>query len=122
MPFSLKHVIVNSDMVQSYEVYRSSGDWGEDGRWSESVSVVMMRGVISPLSKKDLQMLEEGDRIKQSMNFHSQEPLYLTRNNNSGKGTSDKIKWHDDFYKLISVGNYRDYGYYSAIGVRIEGD
>lgn len=122
MPFNLRNIIVNRDMVQTYEVHRSTGDWGTDGRWTETTEVITMRGVISPLNAKELQNLPEGDRVKQVMKFHSREPLYLTRNDDTGKGTSDKIKWHESFYKLTNVGDYRDYGYYNAVGVRIEGD
>jgi hypothetical protein len=65
-------------------------------------------------------MIPEGDRIQGAMTFHSTEALYVTRIGNAS-GTSDKILWRGEYYKLVSVYPEVDWGYYKAVGTRIKG-
>jgi hypothetical protein len=118
---SLKLAILNRDRLQSFTVYRSSGDWDDNGRWTENAPTqIVMKGVVSVANQKELNQYPEGDRIKGAMVFHTIDPLYPTRTG-TDKGTSDKIMWDGEYYRLANVWPYKDYGYYKAIGFRIKG-
>ncbi len=117
---NLSDVILNPDYAQSFIVFRSSGDW-INGRWTEGTPAqITMSGVVSVANENEVKILPEGDRIQGAMVFHSVLPIYTTRLG-SEKGTSDKIMWNGEYYKLLNVWNYKDYGFYKAIGVRIIG-
>ena len=121
MPFQLTDIILNSAYAQDFIVYRSNGEW-VNGRWVEGTPTqITMRGVISVARERDLRVLREGDRVQGAMVFHSTQLIYVT-NNNGTSGISDKIMWRNEYYKIISVGNYMDYGYCKAIGERMVGD
>lgn len=118
---NLRAVILNRDYAQKFTVYRSSGDW-VNGRWTENTPTqIEMTGVVSVASQKEFGAVPEGDRIKGWMVFHSVEEIFVTRDS-SEKATSDKIMWNGEYYRLFNVWNYKDYGYYKAIGQRIKGD
>ena len=120
MPFQLSHVVLHPAFSQIFTVLRSSGDW-INGRWTEgTVTKIEMTGVVSVASEKDLQILPEADRVSGMMVFHSVKPLYITRIGTE-KGTSDKIIWKGQEWKLKHVWDYSDYGYYKAYGERILG-
>jgi hypothetical protein len=120
MPFRLSHVVLHTGFVQTYIVERSSGDW-VNGRWTEETPVqISVAGVVSVAQEKDLQPLHLGDQIKGAMIFHSVQPLYVTRAG-TVQGTSDIIIWNGQRWRLLSIGDYSDYGYYKAIGERISG-
>jgi hypothetical protein len=117
-------IITDPDLVQSFTVYRSSGQFVK-GRWVEDApEQITMYGVVSVMSQRELSFMPESDRVKAAMVFHSRVPIYVTRaadGSNSG-GTSDKIMWRGDYYKISSVSPYSDYGYYKAVGERIKGN
>jgi hypothetical protein len=118
---NVSEVITDPDFVRQFTVYRSSGDW-VSGRWTESTpEQIVMTGVISVMSEKELQAMPEGDKIKGAMVFHSLQELFVTRNGTE-KGTSDKILWRGDYYRLFNIAPYIDYGYYRAAGERITGN
>jgi len=119
--FDLGFVVQNLDMSQNFTVYRSSGSWVK-GRWTEGGSILKeMRGVISVANQKELNALPEGDRIKGGMIFHSTEELFTTRTG-TDMGTSDKILWNGEYYRMYNVWPYKDYGFWKAIGARIKGE
>ena len=125
---NVSEVITDPDLAQAYTIVRSVGSFVK-GVWTEgtptSISVV---GTISVASNKELRQLPEGDRIQGAMVFHSTEQIYTTRvgagtgRRATTSGISDKILWRGDYYKVLNVSPYVDYGYYKAIGERIAGD
>lgn len=118
---SLDEIIEDPDFAQPFYVYRSTGSF-IDGVWTESTPKrIQMYGVIVVANARELRMVPEGDRIQGAMDFYSLSPLYVTRTGQS-QGTSDKILWRGDYYKLLSVRNWIDFGFYSATGERIAGD
>ena len=78
-------------------------------------------GTIDVLSDKELRMVPEADRASGSLAFYSKKEIYTTRNTPSSS-LSDRIKWRGDYYKVVSVAPYGDYGFWKAIAVRMTGD
>jgi hypothetical protein len=123
---TIGEIITDPDFSQRFVVVRSTGSWIK-GLWTEgSVTNVTMTGTVTNPTPRDLDQVDVADRVQGTMVFHSREPLYVTR---AGAGTkkdpnaiSDKIIWRGEYYKLSGVSVYADYGYYSAVGVRIKGD
>lgn len=117
---SVKEVITDPDFAQNFTVYRSTGSF-VDGVWTENTpSAIKMLGVVTVSSSKELDQVPEGDRVKGAMTFHTVCPIYATRVGTS-QGTSDKILWRGEYYKLANVYPEVDYGYWKGIGVRIKG-
>jgi hypothetical protein len=117
---SVSEVISSPEFAQIFIVYRSIGSF-VDGVWTESTPrAITMRGVVTVSSSRELEQLPEGDRVRGAMTFHTLFPIYVTRTGNSA-GTSDKILWRGEYYKLVNVYPEVDYGYWKGIGVRIKG-
>lgn len=117
---NVSEIITDPDFAQEFTVYRSSGSFIR-GVWTESTPItIKMRGVVTVMNGRELNMLEEGDRIAGGMTFHSCDEIFVTRIGDK-QGTSDKIKWRGEYYKVANVFPYVDYGFYKASGVRIKG-
>ena len=87
------------------------------GRYSEASSAFTVLAVVSATDNKEVQMLPEGDRINESKTFHTVEQLFVT---NEDKGaTSDIVTYNGKDYKIMTIVNSGDYGYYKSIGVAI---
>lgn len=121
MVIQLGDIVLDPDFAQQFTVYRSTGDWVK-GKWTESTpEQITMTGVISVMNEKELQAMPEGDKVKGAMVFHTTQELFVTRNGTE-KGTSDKIYWRGDYYRLFNIAPYADYGYFRAAGERITGN
>jgi hypothetical protein len=117
----VEDVIEDDDLAQDYIIYRSTGSF-VGGRWIEGTPVqVEACGTIYVAKEKDLVQVPEADRVSGAMVFYNQAVIYLTRNTPS-KGISDKIYWDENYWKVVSVGPYKDYGFYKAIAERITGN
>lgn len=117
--------IVKSPSLNSqwFEVFRSQGEFVEGG-WQEitqSPASFPMLGVVVPASEREIRQLPEADRILQGMMFWSSVELYTTRAGEY-QGTSDKVQWQGELYKLMNVNQLVNYGFWSALGQRIAGD
>jgi hypothetical protein len=64
----------------------------------------------------------EADRVEGMVTFACIEPLYTTRSSDTAPGTSDKLEWHGELYKIIQLLDYLDYGFNVAVGVRLSGE
>lgn len=117
----VSEIITDPDFAQLFYVYRSTGSFIK-GVWTESASEeIEMYGVVTVANAKELRMVPEGDRIQGAMDFYSLDAIYVTRTGTTA-GTSDKILWRGDYYKILNVKQWIDYGFYSATGERIAGD
>jgi hypothetical protein len=117
----MSEVITDPDFAKEYNVYRSSGYFGEGGWIENDKTTLSVTGPILPTNSKDLQQVPEGDRIIGNMTFYSTIELFETRNGDN-KGTSDELEWKGELYKIIKMLDFSDYGYYKAITARITGD
>jgi hypothetical protein len=78
-----------------------------------------MYGVASLAGSRVLEMIPEADRVHESRIFHSTVPMFVTSEDLSM--TSDIAVWRGIRYRVLSVRDYDQRGYYSAIGVRMAG-
>ncbi|NHI49143.1 hypothetical protein FDE94_15115 [Clostridium botulinum] len=116
---SVSRVILDPRFSESFKVYRKSGEWIK-GRFIQDEKELDMNGVITPAKPKQIEMIPEGDRVGGEICIHAINKLYTTHSDDESEGTSDEIEWHDERYKLYSVGDLSQFGYYSAIGIRLE--
>lgn len=116
----VSELIDDEDFCQDFILYRSQGSF-VDGVWTEEgPEEIPTTGVIQPATPKELKMLPEGDRITGAIVIYTLVPIYLTRTGED-QGTSDKIYWQGDYYKLLNVSNWSDSGYWMGIAERITG-
>jgi len=116
-------ILSSPHFQQTWEVFRSTGSfqlggWVED---AQSPASFIMSGAVWPSTNKEIQQVPEGDRVTGMMSFASTQPLYVTHASGIA-GTSDQIEWHGEKYRLVQIMNFSDYGFYVAVGVRMEGD
>lgn len=119
----VSELIVDPDFAQPYIVHRKSGTWLQ-GVFTESEVPLQFYGVIIAANIKDVNMMPEGDRIEGLMMFYTTDdnPIFVTRNLDNNKGTSDQIEWRGERYRIMQTYAYNDYGYIKAIGTRMVGD
>ncbi len=121
---NLSSLLYEPAFSQQFTVYRRSGSW-QAGVYVETETPVTMTGVVLPANSKEIMQLPEGDRSTATMVFYSDQEIYTTRSADAGEGfgqgTSDQIVWRSDRYRVISVNQYGDYGYFKAYAVYMEG-
>lgn len=116
---SVRELITDRSFAQEFILIRQTGQF-INGRWvNDPIKRIRMKGVIHPLSAKELMKVPEADRITGSIKIYSREPLYITTT--SGNRISDKVLWKDQEWKIISINNWSDHKHYSAIATRISG-
>lgn len=118
MPFSLAEIANDPDFGQEFTILRSSGFFGSGG-WQDAVTEVPAYGVICVADDEALAQVPEGDRVSGSMQVISASPIYETQEGRSG--LSDKIGWNGCTYRVQNVAPWKDFGFNSAILVRIKG-
>jgi len=129
----VSEVVDSADMAQDFTILRSSGFW-QNGTWISQTTQINGHGVISvrPLtdtgqhrksiaSPRDIEMLPEGDVVKGAMVFWSSQPIYGTNVNSQGQaGSSDLLMWRGKQFRVLTVSQYSDYGYYRAVATRMD--
>lgn len=120
---NVARAVNDSRFCQNFKVFRKHGEWAK-GRFIEAETEINMIGVITPSKPKEIEMIPEGDRVGGEITVYTTKKLYTTRSietneSEENQGTSDIIEWQDERYKLYQVNNYSQYGYYSAIGMRL---
>lgn len=115
---SVSRVINDPRFSQSFKVFRKSGEWLK-GRFIQNEVEINISGVITPAKAKEIEMIPEGDRVGGEISIHATSKLNVTRALENEEGTSDEVEWQGERYKLYQVNNYSQYGYYSAIAMRL---
>jgi hypothetical protein len=112
---NVSRVLRNSRFSEDFTVYRKTGDW-VNGRFVETETPILVSGAVTIAGAEDIVQTPEGDRISGVLAFHSTTALFVTRNENEDKGTSDEILWEGKRYKLHEVKPWKKFGYYRALG------
>jgi len=79
--------------------------------------VIPCFGVVSVINEKELDMIPEGDRIKGAMVFHLTKEVFTTRQG----AQSDEIMYRGNLYRVSNIFEYGAYGYWKAVGQRMDG-
>lgn len=114
--------------AQSFTLIRNGGSRVE-GHWIESKQYITAYGVIDPMNTKDVTLSPEGNQTKGEITIYSTIPLYTSNETEisyfpvvegSGVtlGTPDEIVYKAQEYKVMSVEDYSDFGYYKAVAIR----
>ena len=116
---NLSRVAHSGYLSQPIKVLRTKGQWVK-GRW-EMVGdeELIIRGIVTQATPKDLQQVPEGDRVTGSIKLITVERLYPT---DRKTGLSDYVLWRKAKYRIITTTPDVDYGFNRSIGTRIEGD
>ncbi|NFH34450.1 hypothetical protein FC976_18470 [Clostridium sporogenes] len=117
---NVSRVINDPRISKTFVVFRKSGKW-EKGRFIQEEVQTNMDGVIVPATPEEIEQIPEADRKGGEISIHTTSKLYTTHLEKDFKGTSDEVLWHGERYKLTSLGDLSDYGYYKAIGARKAG-
>lgn len=114
--------VANSRMfTQSLTLRRYTGGEFKIGGFEDPTAVEStITGIAYPSSEKEIMQVPEGDRIRGMHTFISTTELKVSSGTNSAN--ADRIKWKGEWYKLVSLLDFGDYGAYIAVGVRMEGD
>jgi hypothetical protein len=119
---NMSPIFLDPDFAQSFEVFRSVGEFGEGG-WFEIVqspASFTCYGTILPASEKELKQLPEGDRVLGGIVIYGAEELYVTHSGEY-EGTSDQIEWRGEKYKVVSSMPFVNFGFYVSIAQRLKG-
>lgn len=116
--------VANSpDLAESFTILRSTGTQFNQGVWETEEQSITGFGVISVAESRDAEMLPEGDLAKGAMVFWSAQPIYVTNTTNIAVGqSSDILVWNGKRYRVLTVRPYKDWGYYRAVGTRMQAD
>jgi hypothetical protein len=120
----VSEIVSDSDFAQDFEIQRSSGGSWKAGVWVNETETVPGYGIVQPATPEELDQVPEGDRVRGSLSFHSEDPLFETHTrgtNDTFAGTSDIICHRGQKYRLVKVWQWEDFGYFHAIGARISG-
>jgi hypothetical protein len=115
-------VLVHPHFRQTWKVFRSSGHFGQGG-WIEDIpspAYFEMVGVAWPSSAKEIEQVPEADRVQGMHTFASATELFVTHASGV-PGTSDRIEWRNEQYKIIQKLSFDDYGFCVVVGARLEG-
>jgi hypothetical protein len=109
----VSELLVDPDFSTNYIIWRTTGEW-VNGRFVEDEPQrINFYGPVQPPTAKDLELMPEADRVKGIMNFLSQQPIYITREN----AISDIAEYNGERYKITQVKNW--YNWNRATGMRI---
>lgn len=119
----LSEVANSPELAETYTILRSTGTGWNQGVWETQEQQLTGFGVISVADAKEVEMVPEGDVAHGAMVFWSAQPIYVTNTTNTVPGqSSDILIWNGKQYRVLSVRQYLDWGYYRAVGTRMQAD
>ena len=116
----LSEIVNDADLAESYTVSRSTGGTFVAGGWQDTKTVLQCYGVVSVATAEDLEMVPEGDRVTGMMAFWASVQLFETHVSGT-PGISDVITWEGFEYRIITVRNYSNRGYWKVLAARLLG-
>jgi len=100
-------------------IIRTRGSFVAGGWRANAPISIQSSGTIVPAEAEALEQVPEGDRVSGSLQFLTTDPIYETLE--SLGAISDKVDWNGQTYRVQSVTPWKDFGFYSAILVRMTG-
>lgn len=119
---ALIDAVSNADIAEPFTIKRSTGSFAAGG-WQSSNTALPAYGVVSVAQDTYLEMVPEADRVHGARVFVSTTPMYVTSDERLDQtaGTSDILIWNIQKYRVHSVGNYINRGFYYAVATRMRG-
>ena len=115
----VSELLNDPDLCESFMITRTTGTF-QIGGWVKSVpQVIQAYGAVRNTSGKELEMIPEADRVKNSLTFRSITPMFITSEANSQ--ISDVLSFHGEQYRVLAVKDYSSQGYYLAIATIMGG-
>jgi hypothetical protein len=115
----LSSVVSDPDLAEPFQITRNTGAFGLGGWIPGTPTVIPAYGIVSVAKQADLDAIPEADKISEAMVFHSTQEMFIT--NAAGSATSDTLQWQGTNYRVYSVANYSNRGYWKAIATRLSG-
>lgn len=120
----VSEILSSPELTQTFTVYRKIATWNQ-GTLVQTEEVLSFEGIINNATQKEIFQIPEGDRIGGMMVFYSSSEIFTTRawgsQGTDEYGTSDELEWQGDRYRVKKIDNWRDYGYYKAYAVYMQG-
>jgi hypothetical protein len=118
---NFSELIVDPDFSQSITVTRQLGDWSAStGKFENTTRTITMPAIVKPLTTKQLAAMPEADRASGMINVYTLAAVFPTSLEPT-KRVSDLVTWHGEQYRVTSISDYADYGFYKAVCARIVG-
>jgi hypothetical protein len=115
----LQDSVNNPDLAEAFTILRNPGIEGPGGWQGGPQQQIQAYGTVGLASPKSLEAIKEADRVSEMRLFHSSTEMYVT---DEDKGiTADLLVWHGKQYRVVTVPQQPQRGYYAAIAARIQG-
>jgi hypothetical protein len=119
----VSEVVLDPDMAQAFSILRDGSGAFVSGVWTPAApTTIPAYGPIRPASDRDLEMIPEGDRVKEVKTFWCSQPIFAMRATAGVGSSSDILTWRGLYYRVMGVAQSQDYGFYRAVAVRMKGD
>ena len=117
----MKHLLPNVTRVlkstrlgaQAFTIIRPSGQW-QGGRWvegdPEEAEEIKAFGNIQPATPDDLNQMPEGERRSGTIVIRTTQKFNMSGDG----GSSDRVHWNDNDYRVVRINRWEDYGWDEA--------
>ena len=122
MPIDVSEVTEAPEMVEAVTVQRDpGGSWLSGNYVPGAKQTLTFYGVISIDRAKALSMVPQGDFAHGAIIFWTPQQIYTTRKPEGTPGqVSDILVWNNHNYRVLSVSQRPNNGYWRAVGERLE--
>ncbi|HJX53168.1 MAG TPA: hypothetical protein VJ801_10420 [Polyangia bacterium] len=120
MAFSLSEIADDPDLGTSFLIIRTTGSFAAGGWVAGTPVQIPASGVIAVAEDEALLQIPEGDRVAGAMQLISSQQIYETQATRAG--ISDKVLWNGNYYRVVGVAPWADFGFWSAVMVRMSGE
>lgn len=121
MPLDLSIVANAPDLAQQFTILRSINGEYSYGTYGDNKESIVLYGPVSIAKDRDLQMIPEGDRASGAMVFWCSQQVYSARDVNGSPQNSDILEWNGVQYRVMTVSQRPQNGFWRAIATRMQG-
>lgn len=115
----VSEMLNDPDLCESFTITRTTGTF-QIGGWVKNIpQQIQAYGAVRNTSGKELDMIPEADRVKNTLTFRSVTPMFETSEANGM--ISDVLAFHGEQYRILAVKDYSSQGYYLAIATIMGG-
>lgn len=105
------------DFTTDFILKIAGGKRLDNGKFIEGFTCYNRNGVIQPAPQKDTQYLVDGDSNRAAVKIWSSE--YVSAADNRAPQLGDIIEWHCNEYRIVSVKDWSQYGYWQSLAVQV---